>query len=76
MFASFFCGYLPHSTPKFAVRQCHSKLCSKVYPVVESFFGSIVSQAFPLKGETEDSNPEDKLKANVKLLEEFFDWKF
>ena len=47
-----------------------------MFPVVESFFGSIVSQAFPLKEETEGGNPEDKLKANVKLLEEFFDWKF
>ena len=41
-----------------------------------SLVDSIVSQAFPLKGETEGGNPEDKQKANVKLLEEFFDRKF
>ena len=36
---------------------------------MESLVDSIVSQAFPLKGEREGGNPEDKQKANVKLLE-------
>ena len=48
-------------SPTFSARQCDSNLCSKVFPVVESLVGSIVSQAFPLKGKTEGGNPQDKL---------------
>ena len=51
-------------SPTFSARQCDSNLCSKVFPVVESLVGTIVSQAFPLKGETESGNSQDKLMLN------------
>ena len=58
---SFFVGVCLIPSPSFAARQCDSKLCSKVFPIVESLVGTIVSQAFPLKGKTEGGNPQDKL---------------
>ena len=58
---SFLVGICLIPSPSFAARQCDSKLCSKVFPVVESLVGSIVSQASPLKGKTEVGNPQDKL---------------
>ena len=58
---SFLVGICLIPSPSFAARQCDSKLCSKVFPVVESLVGSIVSQASPLKGKTEGGNPQDKL---------------
>ena len=61
---SFLVGICLIPSPSFAARQCDSKLCSKVFPVVESLVGNIVSQAFPLKGEREGGNPEDKLMLN------------
>ena len=61
---SFFVDICLIPSPSFSATQCDSNLCSKVFPVVKSLVGSIASQAFPLKAETEGANPEDKLMLN------------